>query len=315
MKLGKKAARPNAVKLRLSAALPSIELPTPPPVFGRPGLVPAWGILGNDKTGDCVFAGAAHETMLWRAVAGSLVPFNDQAVIAAYSAVTGYDPAKPDTDQGTDMQQAAAWRLHTGIVDAVGATHKVDAYASISVGNVTEIVQAAYLFGAVGVGVQLPTTALDQFDRAERWTDNQGPQIEGGHYFPCIGRNSNGDLLIVTWGRLHAATPSFIAKYMDEGLAYLSFESVHAISSELEINLRTELAALASSSTHALKQEATMATAPKLVAAELNAGIAAAKKYLDANVPGFERGFITDDMISEVVADIVTAVDDVRDKT
>jgi hypothetical protein len=24
-----------------------------------------WGMLGNDHYGDCVWAGAAHETMLW----------------------------------------------------------------------------------------------------------------------------------------------------------------------------------------------------------------------------------------------------------
>ena len=47
---------------------------------------------------------------------------------------------------------------------------------------------------------------------------------EGGHYVPVIGRNSAGNFLVITWGRLHAATPEFVTKYMDEGIAYLSLE-------------------------------------------------------------------------------------------
>jgi hypothetical protein len=57
-----------------------------------------------------------------------------------------------------------------------------------------------------------------------------------------------------------------------------------------------------------------MATPTKLLAAELAAGEAAAKAYLDANIPGWERRFIPDDKIQEVVVEIVNAVDDVRNK-
>ena len=58
-KLGKKPARPGAVKFKLANYLVKLKLPTPPQVFGHEGLIGAnWGMLGNDHYGDCVWAGA-----------------------------------------------------------------------------------------------------------------------------------------------------------------------------------------------------------------------------------------------------------------
>ena len=54
-----------------------------------------------------------------------------------------------------------------------------------------------------------------------------GPVVHGekgqdGHYVPIVGRNSHGNYLVVTWGRLHDASPQWIETYMDEGLVYLN---------------------------------------------------------------------------------------------
>ena len=87
-KLGKKPARPGAVKFKLA---------------------------------NCVWAGAAHETMLWNKEAARTITFNDQSVLKDYSAVTGFNPNDPNTDQGTDMQVAASYRRKTGVHDAAGA--------------------------------------------------------------------------------------------------------------------------------------------------------------------------------------------------
>jgi hypothetical protein len=66
LKLGKKPARPGAVKFKFANFLVKPKLPTPPKVFGHEGLIGAnWEVRGNDHYGDCVWAGAAHETMLW----------------------------------------------------------------------------------------------------------------------------------------------------------------------------------------------------------------------------------------------------------
>lgn len=224
--LGKKPARKGAVSFAFETYFNAKEFPTPPVVFGKTSLVTEWGVLANDTKSDCVFAGAAHETMLWNAESGAKpgLSFSDECVLSDYSAVTGYDPNNPDSDQGTDMQQAAAYRQKIGIMDAGGARHRIDSYVAIKPGNVEQLALATYLFGAVGVGIQFPSNAFDQFDNAEPWRVVSGSELNGGHYVPCVGRNSHGNFLVVTWGRLHGVTPGFLARYMDEGISYLSAE-------------------------------------------------------------------------------------------
>jgi hypothetical protein len=66
-------------------------------------------MLGNDTVGDCVLAGGGHETMLWNREAGKTVPFTAANSIKDYSAITGYAPADPSSDKGTDMEIADAY--------------------------------------------------------------------------------------------------------------------------------------------------------------------------------------------------------------
>ena len=58
--------------------------------------------------------------MLLNKEVGTTVPFSDFSVLSDYSAVTGFDPADPATDQGTDVQDAATYRRVTGLLDANG---------------------------------------------------------------------------------------------------------------------------------------------------------------------------------------------------
>lgn len=221
--LGKRPAR-NAVSFKFATYFDARVLPKPPLVFGRPNLVTDWGLFSNDSIGDCVWAGAAHETMLWRALAGETSKFTDQDVLADYSAVTGYNPRDPDSDQGTDMQAAASFRQKTGIRDSLGQSHKIGGYVALKPGNLDQLALAAFLFGAAGIGLQLPSSVFDQFDRAEPFSVVDGSPIEGGHYISIVGRNSNGNFLGVTWGRLQAISPAFLSRFMDEGIAYISTE-------------------------------------------------------------------------------------------
>ena len=222
--LGKLPARPGAISFKLSRYFNLAALPTPPAVFGHASAVNYWGVMGNDQYGDCVLAGGAHETMLWTAEASVIAPFNDTCVLSDYSAITGFNPNDPATDQGTDMQAAASYRRTTGLLDANNLRHKVDAYVAPEVGNLNEILAAAYLFGAVGIGFQFPSSAMKQFDTGQPWSVVAGDTIEGGHYVPCVGRAVSGNLVIVTWGRTQEMTPEFFTAYNDESVAYLSLE-------------------------------------------------------------------------------------------
>lgn len=224
-KLGKKPARPGAVRLKLANYTNRAALPPLPATFGHEAAVGArdWGMFANDRYGDCVWAGAVHETMLLVREAGGTVSFTDGAVLGDYAAATGFDPADPETDQGTDMQQAAAYRRATGIADAGGARHRIAAYLALEPGNVEHLYLAAYLFGAAGIGLQLPSSALVQTKQGQVWDVVADAPIEGGHYVPLVGRQADG-LHVVSWGAVQVMTEAFLAKYCDEAVAYVSLE-------------------------------------------------------------------------------------------
>lgn len=227
LKLGKTPARPGAMKFKFTDFVDKIALPTPPTNFGHEGLIPAWGMLANDQYGDCVFAGAAHETMLWNAEAKRVTAFTNKSVLSDYSAVTGFNPKDPSTDNGTDMQAAASYRRKTGMKDAKGKRHKIAAYLAIKPGDVPNLRRAMYLFGAVGIGIAFPASAMDQFNAGKPWTVVSRSPIEGGHYIPAIAWR-NGKAVCVTWGKLQGMASAFYAKYCDEVVCYVSEEMLTA---------------------------------------------------------------------------------------
>jgi hypothetical protein len=246
MKLGKLPARANSVTFRLRDYLPVSALPTPPTTAGHQTLVADWQMLGNDEYGDCVWAGAAHETMLWNKEANHVVMFTETTVLSDYSAVTGFKPSDPNSDKGTDMQVAASYRRKTGVLDGSNKRHQVAAYLAITPGNKEELKQAIYLFGAVGVGIEFPASAMTQFHAGKAWTVVSGSKIEGGHYIPACGYDGSY-VYIVTWGKLIKMSWGFFAKYCDEAIAYVSAEMLTAGKSPEGFNvtqLQTDLAQL-----------------------------------------------------------------------
>lgn len=253
MRLGKTPARGGAISFKFGTFFNAKRLPQPPATFGHYGLGAglAWGVLGNNDYGNCVWAGAAHETQVWthHARHGVPVPFRDDVVLADYAAATGFDPEKPETDQGTDMQEAASYRRKTGILDATGNRHRIDSYLALRPGDVGQIELATYLLGACGIGLRFPETAWHQFEAQRPWAIDGHPYIDGGHYVACVGKNSDGHLLCVSWGRLHAMTPDFVDQYCDEAVAYVSFDALDARGFSAEgfdaATLKDHLAALA----------------------------------------------------------------------
>jgi hypothetical protein len=137
-------------------------------------------------------------------------------------------PPDPNTDQGTDMQVAASYRRKTGVLDARGKRHKVLAYLALAPGNPDQLALGIYLFGAIGIGIKFPNTAMDQFNAGKPWDVANSAKIEGGHYIPGVGRDAKGNFVVVTWGKMQLMTPRFFKKYCDEVVAYVSDEALLA---------------------------------------------------------------------------------------
>lgn len=221
MKLGKLPARQDSIKLKFANYT---ALPPAPTKGGHYTLVSDWqGMLGNDQYGDCVLAGGDHEHIYWNAEANKKVTFNEKTALADYSAITGFNPNDPNSDQGTDMQVAASYRLKTGLIDANGKRHKIGAYVALSAGNKSQMKQAIQLFGSAGIGIQFPSSAMTQFNNNHPWTIISGARIEGGHYVPAVGYDSRY-VYVVTWGKLQKMSWGFFTKYCDEAVVYLDTE-------------------------------------------------------------------------------------------
>lgn len=247
MKLGCKELTYKPSDLMFAHFRDKSPLPPLPKKFGHSDLVTGgWGMFGNDVAGDCVFAGAAHETMLFNAMAGRKVNFTTAGVLSDYAAVTGYNPGTGANDNGTDPRAAMDYRRKTGIVDSIGVRHKIGAYLFLEPGNLTEIEEALYLFGAVGLCVNLPASAQDQFGRGKPWSVVANSPIDGGHYIPVVKKDSK--FYVVTWEKEIEMTVSFLKKYCSAAIAILSPEIIGATGKTLEgfdmAQLQAVLAAL-----------------------------------------------------------------------
>lgn len=222
-KLGKLPFVADDRDLKLEVFVDRTAMPKPPEDFGHYDDIAesALGMLGNDRVGDCVFAGAAHETMILGREGGHRPTFTDESVLSDYSAVTGYVEGDESTDRGTEVRAAMKYRKSTGILDAHSKRHHIGAYLQIKPKDIDQIVQAAYVFGVVGIGIEFPSSAMTQFSESKPWSVVAGAQIEGGHYVPIVGRK-DGDLLCVTWGKVQPMTTEFLTTYTDEAWVFVS---------------------------------------------------------------------------------------------
>lgn len=212
-KLGRLPNDPSKPRLLLTPHLTG-ALPPAPPKADWLSKVPSWTMAANDRVGDCVFAAASHMIRAFNLYStGKDVVLSDDQVLAAYSAVTGYNPADPSTDQGTVIQDALNYWRKTGI-----AGHKIVAFAQVDHTNPAEVDAAVNLFGALMVGVNFPASAMQQFNNHQPWTvaNPDGGNL-GGHavhlgYYDTTAKDTE----VVTWGAVQKVDDAWWAKYVEE---------------------------------------------------------------------------------------------------
>ncbi len=223
LKLGKQVARHDPRTLLL-ASYATAALPTPPASLDLTTKVSSWGMMENDQIGNCTCAAAGHLLMEWTVNAGrKMVTPTDKQVVAAYSAITGYNPTTGANDNGAvEIDVLNYWR-QTGI-----AGHKIGAYVALEPSNHTHVMDSVYMFEGCYIGVQLPISAQDQVKNHQPWSVPPGGMTGdgakgswGGHAVPVVAYDSRG-VTVVTWGALQTMTWSFWESYCDEAYAILS---------------------------------------------------------------------------------------------
>jgi hypothetical protein len=221
VKLGKLAVRHDPRTLQMAKYVKA-QLAPPPSAYDWTKNVRAnWGMMANDKIGDCTCAAAGHLIMEWTANAGRMFTPSLQDIIKAYAAITGYDPKTGNHDNGAvELDVLNYWR-RTGI-----AAHKIAAFVSLEPSNYTHIMDAVYTFGGCYIGVQLPLSAQGQEVWAVPPQGTSGPGAPGswgGHAVPVVSYDPRG-LTVVTWGKLLRMTWGFWQAYCDEAYGILSID-------------------------------------------------------------------------------------------
>jgi hypothetical protein len=218
LKLGKKPAHHDPRTLQMANYL---ELPAIPATQDWTKKAASnWGMMLNDKLGDCTCAAVGHIIQAWSANAEAKeIVLPDQAILKTYEAVTGYRPDDPSTDRGAvELDVLRYWRK-TGV-----GGYKIDAFVALEPKNHAHIQAAVDLFGGAYIGLALPLSAQTQ----KVWSvppggpsGNAAPGSWGGHAVVVEAYDAHG-LTIITWGQPKRMTWSFWDAYCDEAYACLS---------------------------------------------------------------------------------------------
>jgi hypothetical protein len=184
-----------------------------PDTFGNPDLIQPEMFM-NDTLGCCDESGTAEEIRYLNQAAGVTVNFTDASIVENYSAVTGYNPDDPSTDQGTDVHQMMEYRKTTGFLDADNQRHTIIDYVGLTPGDWDEAMVALWLFGVVGIGIQATSYIQQQFSEGQPWHLVPGRHsIDGGHYVPLVARTNANTAALYTWGGVGGIESNYYHPY------------------------------------------------------------------------------------------------------
>lgn len=214
VKLGRLPRPPGGRRIHLSdfishAALPSIPASCD---FSPKAAVPLADVYENDALGDCVVAGGNHLVGVWTGNAGG-TPFHATSaqIIADYSAIGGYKPGDPSTDQGCNEETAFSYWTKHGFANGT----KLLGAISINASSRSDVMAACFLFENLFFGIGLPDAWIDPFPSASgfTWGVNGAADPNNGHCIVSPGAFGPAGAKIDSWGLIGTITWDAIAAY------------------------------------------------------------------------------------------------------
>lgn len=219
--LGRAPSRRDPRTLRLARYLaPNVPLASPPARdWTHPAQAPRWGMWRNDVLGCCTCAAIAHALQAAAANTHHSLALTDADVVELYSAAGGYEPGRPETDQGAQMIDVLRLMRGRGMA---GVT--VGAYVAVDWTNRLEVEAAINLTGSLYVGLDLPTA----WQTATTWdvapANADGPTWDrnswGGHAVAVLAYDRVG-LTSITWGAPKFMTWEAVRKYGGEAWCFV----------------------------------------------------------------------------------------------
>lgn len=215
---GRLSLDPNAPKPELTPHLcgEGVEVSDSVDYFSH---VTNWDALGNLDWGDCTCASDGHIAIQQTAYGlGEAQEVTTAEVLAAYSAISGFDPAagppgRNPTDKGATTQAALEYLRKYGI-----GGFRIAAYGHVDWKDHDAVKHAVEEFGAMSIGVLLPISALSQNGE---WTVVPGSPIDGGHCVMVVGYDARW-LYVVSWGQVNRMSWEFLDTYCEEAWAIIS---------------------------------------------------------------------------------------------
>lgn len=213
LKLGALPPRPHAPTINLSALFPR-GLPKPPAAWDATQGITDWGMLGNDTAGDCVVAGFLHLSMIEQKIATGRAPeFTSDEALALYTQLTGWDPSKPDSDTGLNVEDFLTLATQRTLIG-----QRLKEFAPVKVNTVEHLKIGLWLFDGINTAALLPFDAEDQFGAGQPWTTNSQQRDQpplGGHDIPAVAYDEDG-VTYVTWGTTQRASWDWCLENLQE---------------------------------------------------------------------------------------------------
>jgi hypothetical protein len=202
-------------KLHFGKYLNLSTLPTPPGAwtYATKAYSALAEIYANDTLGCCVTAEILHSIGVFtgNADGGSPLKFTQAQAVAIYSAIGGYVPGDPSTDNGCDIDTALEYMQTTGFPTG---QNKFAGRLAVDPTNQEKYTAALWLFENLDFGIELPEAWITPFPSAPgfHWDVAGAPNPDNGHSFLAVAydkRNVYPD----TWGMLGSMSDAAVAMY------------------------------------------------------------------------------------------------------
>jgi len=218
-RIGKKEPKHDPRTLQFAKYLTALP-PIPAKRAWSAKASPDFGLMLNDKLGDCTCAGMGHGVQIWTAANGNEITPPDADILNAYEGACHYNPADPSSDQGGIELDVLNWWTKNPVG---GVT--IDAFTALEPGNHKHVEAAIDLFGFAYIGVALPISAQNQIGGI--WSIVRGPNSApgswGGHCVIVVDYDEKlKQFVCVTWGKTQRMTYAWWDRYTDEAYACLS---------------------------------------------------------------------------------------------
>jgi hypothetical protein len=181
--------------------------------------VPSYGMFQNDNFSCCTLSGVANLILQMSYNSGKQYQISDDDVLKAYSDITGFDPARPETDNGAHLIDVLNYWRQVGI-----GGNKIAAFVELDINNLAQIFGALYAFGGIYAGADLPKIIEEE----PLFWDIDDPNFQGdskpgtwGPHCVVLGAASLQFLGSITWGEIQRLTLPFFSNYFFQAFAVL----------------------------------------------------------------------------------------------